>query len=214
MKDIHDFKNIIFDLGGVLLGLDYNRTVDEFKKHIKDFDADVFLGKEAQLSFFSDYEVGRVTTPDFRKKFCEHYRLDLSEAEFNRCWNAMIIDFPIERVLLLNRLRRSGKKIFLLSNINELHEFAVDTCFTNLRISKNIFDLFDKVYYSHRVGLRKPNIDIFEHVVQDSEIEKGDTVFIDDSLHHILSARKFGLEAIHLANGTALENHSFFSSVL
>ena len=210
MKTINDYQNIIFDLGGVILNLDYNKTVEEFKKHIRNLDESVFFGKEKQLPFFSDYEVGKIPTNNFRDSFRDYYQLSLTDAEFDRCWNAMIFDFPMERIKLIGNLRQSGKKVFLLSNINELHEYAVDESFAQLGVAGHFFDTFDKVYYSHRVGLRKPNLEIFEHVVSDNKIDKTDTLFIDDSLHHVLGSRSYGIDAIHLVRPATLESHDFF----
>jgi FMN phosphatase YigB (HAD superfamily) len=210
MKSINDYRNIIFDLGGVVLNLDYNKTVLEYKQHIKDLNESVFFGKENQLSFFSDYEVGRISTVDFIKKFNEYYSLKITDEEFHRCWNAMIFDFPMSRILLIKRLRDSGKKILLLSNINELHEQAVEESYKSLGIGDKFFDCFDKVYYSHRIGLRKPNQEIFDFVVRDTKIEKHETIFIDDSLHHVEGSRKYGIDAIHLEKPTSIESHPFF----
>lgn len=214
MKNIDDYENIIFDLGGVILNLDYNKTVEEYRNHIKNLDETVFFGKETQLPFFSDYEIGSISTKDFIHRFNEYYKLKISFEEFCRCWNAMIFDFPIERILLLDRLRKTGKKIFLLSNINELHEFAVEDSFGKLGLGTRFFDYFHNVYYSHRVGLRKPTLEIFEHVIKDNGIEKNETIFIDDSLHHVIGSRNFGIEAIHLEKPSTIETHPFFAGVM
>jgi glucose-1-phosphatase len=209
MKELNQYKNIIFDLGGVVLNLDYNQTVIEFRKYIRELDESVFLGKEQQISFFTDYEVGRLSTSDFRAKFRDYYQLSITDVEFDQCWNAMILDFPLERILLLQRLRQNGKKIFLLSNINELHEYAVEKSFSKLSLEYEFFDLFDKVYYSHQIGLRKPNQEIFEHVVNENLLAKDATIFIDDSLQHVLSARKCGIDAFHLVKPQTIETLIF-----
>jgi HAD superfamily hydrolase (TIGR01509 family) len=214
MNNIGNYKNIIFDLGGVILNLDYNKTVEEYKKHIQNLDEVVFFGKENQLSFFSEYEVGKISTDVFRQKFNSYYDLELSKIEFSRCWNAMIFDFPIQRIYLIEKLRNSGRRVYLLSNINELHELAVEDSFSKLGLNKRFFDSFDKVYFSHRVGLRKPNWEIFDLVIKENNIKKEETVFIDDSLHHVMGSRNFGIHAIHLTKPVTVENLPLFSGVL
>jgi HAD superfamily hydrolase (TIGR01509 family) len=213
MKNLRDYNNVIFDLGGVILNLDYNQTVYEYKKHISNLDEDVFFGKEKQLPFFSDYEVGKISTSEFISEFRAYYKLDISDEEFKRCWNAMIFDFPITRINLLKELRKLGKKIFLLSNINEIHEYAVERSFG--KVSDGIFfDSFDHVYYSHRIGLRKPNYEIFDLVVSSNKLLKNETLFIDDSIHHVRGAEQFGIDAIHLVKPLTLESLDIFKDIL
>jgi len=210
VKNLVDYKNIIFDLGGVILNLDYNKTVEEFKRHIPDLDESVFFGKEHQLSFFSKYEIGQISTEVFKKDFLENYKIKMTDEEFKYCWNAMIYDFPIERIVLIERLRGLGKKVYLLSNINELHEYAVENSFSRLKLATSFRDLFNKLYYSHRIGLRKPKQDIFEFVLRDSSLVKEETLFIDDSQHHVIGARKAGIDSIHLQKPQVLEDLGIF----
>jgi putative hydrolase of the HAD superfamily len=209
-KNLEVYDNIIFDLGGVILNLDYNRTIEEFKKYLPDLDESVFFGKENQLSFFSDYEIGRIRTNEFKELFDNNYKIKLSDLEFENCWNAMIYDFPIDRIRLINHLRNIGKNIFLLSNINELHELAVEHSFSKLKLDMNFRDLFSKIYYSHKIGMRKPNIEIFDFVVSESDLQRDKTLFIDDSHHHVLGARKAGIDAIHLFKPLVIEQLDIF----
>ena len=210
-KKIENYKNMIFDLGGVLLNLDFNQTLKAFKKRIPHLNEDFFLGKEKQLDFYSDYEMGKVTTSAFIDSFRNFYQISISESEFEDCWNAMIMDFPLERILLLKKLKLADKRIYLLSNINELHEVAVARSFAKLGTGVDFFSLFDRVYYSHRVGLRKPDTDIFNLVISDNHLNLSETVFIDDSLQHVLGARKCGLSGIHLERPSTLEGLPLFS---
>jgi FMN phosphatase YigB (HAD superfamily) len=208
---IENYKNMIFDLGGVLLNLDFNQTLKTFKKRIPHLNEDFFLGKEKQLDFYSDYETGKVTTSAFIDSFRNFYQISISDSEFEDCWNAMIFDFPLERILLLKKLRHLDKRIYLLSNINELHETAVQKSFAQLGLGVDFSSLFDRVYYSHRVGLRKPDTDIFNLVINDNDLNVSETVFIDDSLQHVLSARKCGLDAIYLERPATIEGLPLFS---
>ncbi|OGR64522.1 MAG: hypothetical protein A2X30_00365 [Elusimicrobia bacterium GWB2_63_16] len=196
--DLEDLDAIIFDLGGVILNLEYERTITEFKKDLPALDASVFYGKEAQLPFYSEYEIGRISTADLVSRFNVHHGSSFSGDLFKTCWNAMILDFPPRRIALLQRLRASGKRVFLLSNINELHDLAVEESYARLGHPEKFHDLFDKVYYSYQVGRRKPNADIFELVLSENRLRPDRCLFIDDSAHHVLGAKKTGLHAVHL----------------
>lgn len=212
MINLFDVDAIIFDLGGVILNLDFELTINEFKKLIPHFDRRTFLGQKEQLPFFNAYEVGELSTDDFTVSFNNHYKTNFSLEIFKKCWNAMILNIPQERIILLNQLRSIRKKIFLLSNINHLHELAVDEKFIELGETQPFLSLFDKGYYSHHIGLRKPSQDVFNLVIREQKLNVKRTLFIDDTLHHVEGARSVGLQSLHLSQGLTIEN--IFSSTL
>lgn len=207
--ELDNFDAIIFDLGGVILNLNYDLTVIEFEKQIQNLDRGCFFGKKDQLSFFSSYEIGKTQTSTFIEEFNLFYKKSFSEFEFAILWNAMILDLPTERISLVRKLRQKGKKVFLLSNINELHEHAVEKRFNELGEKRNFLNEFDKGYYSHKIGLRKPNREIFEFVIDHHSLLPNRTLFIDDSIHHVEGARAVGLNSIHLDGGRQIESLSF-----
>lgn len=205
MINLSDIDAIIFDLGGVILNLDFELTIIEFNKLIPHFDHCSFLGQKEQLPFFNAYEVGELSTEDFIVSFNNHYNSNFSLETFKQCWNAMILNIPQERIVLLNQLRFQGKKIYLLSNINHLHELAVDEKFKELGETHHFLSLFDKGYYSHHIGLRKPSQDVFRLVIREQNLDVKRTLFIDDTLHHVEGARSVGLQSLHLGLGLTLE---------
>jgi epoxide hydrolase-like predicted phosphatase len=209
-KHPKDYQNIIFDLGGVLLNLDFNRTKVEFRKSLPHLADESFLGHVNQLSLFSIYEVGKISTDDFYSEFKNHFQTDITFDQFKTCWNAMILDFPKMRVNFLKQLRQNGKKLFLISNINELHELSVEDQFNKLGENVSFSSLFDNFYYSHRVGIRKPNAEIFDMAILQNNLKTSETLFIDDSLQHIEAARKLGLDAFHLKDSNQLEKSDFY----
>ena len=210
-KNPQDYQNLIFDLGGVLLNLDFPRTKAEFRKSIPHLSDDSFLGHVDQLALFSTYEVGQISTLDFYEEFKKSFQTRISFEEFKACWNAMILDFPMTRINFLKHLRQQGKKLFLISNINELHEYAVEDEFQKLNLNDSFFSLFDKCYYSHRVGFRKPNPEIFNLALNENGLKREDTLFIDDSLQHVLSARALGIDAFHLKDSNKIEQSELFN---
>ena len=204
--NLFNFKNIIFDLGGVILNLDYHKTFEAFKKFAPQIDDETFVGKSRQHSIFSDYEVGKISSQNFRAQLNSFYKMNLEDRIFDYCWNAMLLDLPLHRIELVQKLRASGKQVFLLSNINEIHEKEVDLRFKALGYHFNFKDLFHKAYYSHEIGLRKPHKEVFELVLGENKLEKMETVFIDDSLQHVLGAKSIGLNVLHLANPLKIED--------
>jgi FMN phosphatase YigB (HAD superfamily) len=204
-QDLTRIDNIIFDLGGVILNLDYHQTFHAFKKYAPQIDDDTFVGKSKQHTIFSDYEIGKISSRAFRDELNAFYQMNLDDKTFDECWNAMLFDLPLERIKLIQKLRSSGKKVFLLSNINEIHEHAVEERFSQFGFSHGFRELFDQAYYSHLVGMRKPNPEIFKRVLEENELRKENTLFIDDSVQHIESAERLGLKVVHLKSPLTIE---------
>ena len=192
-KQIKDYQNIIFDLGGVILNIDYQRAVNAFQKlgH-KDFDAS--YSQLVQTHFFDRYERGEITSAEFRDGLREGFDIQISDTEIDAAWNAMLLDLPQERLTLLQKLGAT-KRLTLLSNTNEIHikEFS-----RSLKEEHGISDLsvyFEKLHYSYEVGMRKPEARIFEYVLNHHGFKTEETLFIDDSVQHIEGAKKVGLNA-------------------
>jgi FMN phosphatase YigB (HAD superfamily) len=213
-QDLNQIDNIIFDLGGVILNLDYHQTFHAFKKYAPQIDDDTFVGKSKQHTIFSDYEVGKITSRAFRDELNAFYNMNLDDKTFDECWNAMLFDIPLVRIQLLQKLRTTGKKIFLLSNINEIHEHAVEERFSSLGFKHEFRDLFHRAYYSHLVGMRKPHPEIFKRVLEENDLQTKKTLFIDDSFQHIVGAEAIGLTALHLKTPQKIENLGLFSTLL
>ncbi|MCF8463326.1 MAG: HAD family phosphatase [Flavobacteriales bacterium] len=191
-----EFANIIFDLGGVILNIDYSRTISSFQQlGISEFEAS--YSQLVQTGLFDDYERGEMTSEDFRLGIREAFRIEPSDAQIDDAWNAMLLNLPKERLELLRKLAES-KSIVLLSNTNEIHIHKFNQ---TLKLQHGLNDLsgyFQKLYYSYEVGMRKPEARIFQHVLDEQRFDPSETLFIDDSPQHIDGARKVGLNAYHL----------------
>lgn len=195
---IESFDTIIFDLGGVIVDLDYHLTTLAFSQLAKSDMRNVY-SKTQQDAVFSAYEVGQITSDEFRLKLRALMSLgSVSDEKIDQAWNAMLIDLPIQRIRYLEMLKKT-KRIFLLSNINHIHEMA---CNDLLRRTTNgqyldLFPLFERVYFSHYEGLRKPQPEIFEKVLSDNGLNASQTLFVDDSIQHIQSATSLGIKTFH-----------------
>lgn len=196
MKEFNNIKNIIFDLGGVILNIDYNITAEAFKNlGIENYNE--LYTQFNQISLFDDLEIGKISPDFFRTKIRELCKLDISDNDIDKAWNAMLLDFPKERLDLLQKLKNKYR-LFLLSNTNEIHLIDYQNQLKEKFNVNNLSEFFEKEYYSHIVGLRKPNKEIFEMVLKENNLIASETLFIDDSIQHIEGAKQVGIKAYHL----------------
>ena len=189
-------KNIIFDFGGVIINIDYLLTRDAFiKLGITNFDE--IYNQLKQNPVFDKFETGEIEEDEFFVALEKLSPPNIERSALISAWNAMLLDFPIENYDFLKQIK--GKyRTFLLSNTNETH---LDFYFKKLKdwySIENMDPLFEKTYYSCRVKLRKPNVEIFECVLDDMGLSPEETLFIDDSPQHVEGAKKAGLRAHHL----------------
>jgi len=194
---------IIFDLGGVILNLDYNLTINAFKKlGLVNFEE--MYTQASQTNLFNDFETGQISSQHFINLLLPYLPAGTSPNKVVHAWNAMILDFPIERLKLLEELNKK-RRIFLLSNTNEIHLQAVVRSLAKTT-NRTLDSYFEKVYYSHLLKLRKPKMEIFDLVCKEQNLPVSDTIFIDDTIGHIDGAKAFGLNGVHLKQGITLES--------
>ncbi|HTN46835.1 MAG TPA: HAD family phosphatase [Flavipsychrobacter sp.] len=203
---IQGIRHIIFDLGGVLLNIDYNLTAEAFR--MQGFgDFDVVYSQLKQERLFDELETGRISRDDFTEKLSRLSKTSLSEEKIIEAWNAMLLDMPLRRLHILQQLRLHYDLI-LLSNTNEIHEEA----FNSLTMKEHgvlIAGFFDKVYFSHRIGMRKPDKEVFERILLENGFEAKHTLFIDDSPQHIETAKSLDIQTIYLEKGMTIEDNIF-----
>ena len=194
-------KNIIFDLGGVLLNLDVPKTSEAFKAlgltHIDELFRIGFA-----TSFFRDYEMGTISDELFVQKARELAAPGTTKEQIIAAWNDMLLDFPAERVEFLKKLQ-SKYRLYLFSNTNQIHLLHFHKAYREVYGSE-MDNLFIKAYYSHLIKLRKPDVVAFEYVIKDSGVNAEETLFIDDALVNVEGARKAGLQGLHLTDGKTI----------
>ncbi len=193
------FDAIIFDLGGVVLNLDYQATIDAFKNLGKE-NFDKLYTQANQDKIFDQYETGSISSDEFRDYFRRILEKPLTNEEIDNAWNKLLLDLPKERIDLLNTLKEKYR-IFLFSNTNEIHLDSFQKTIKDTFGDPNLLEkVFHKTYYSHLVGIRKPNIEAFQHVIDEQGLTAERTLFIDDSIQHIEGANKLGVQTIHLTD--------------
>ncbi len=198
-------RHLLFDLGGVLLNIDYGATAAAFRAlGIPDFDAR--YSQLRQTPLFDDLETGRLSAPDFlaAMRRAAGGAPHLTDAAITAAWNAMLLDFPPRRIELLKALRQHYN-LYLLSNTNEIHEAAFNDALSGTHGLPSLAGLFDKVYFSHRVGLRKPGREVFKHILSENALRAEETLFIDDSSQHIETAQSLGIQTVYLEKGKTVE---------
>ncbi len=188
-------KNIIFDFGGVILNLDYRLTVASMAQ-LSGNDKDIY-SQFKQLAFFDDFETGKISKDEFRQNLKKALDCHATDDVLDRAWNAMLLDLPADRVAFIHSLK-PRYRTFLFSNTNIIHKEAFDVTISQ-SVGKDYFDqAFEKTYYSHEVGMRKPHAEVFEFIVDKNALVAEETLFIDDSIQHIEAAQKLGIKTIHL----------------
>ncbi len=203
---IKGIRHIIFDLGGVLLNIDYNLTEKAFVEvGIANF-AELY-SQLKQSSLFDDWEVGKISRADFVKGLQDIAPIPLNEDQVCTAWNAMLLDLPVRRLQLLQQLRLYYDLV-LLSNTNEVHEEAFNKILIQAH-GASLGAYFDKVYYSHRIGMRKPTSEVFQRVLDENGFQAHHTLFIDDSPQHIEGAKALGIQTIYLEKGMTIEDDIF-----
>jgi len=186
------YKNIIFDLGGVILNIDYLLAVKAFQGlGINDFDT--FLSKAQQKQFFDLFEKGQISSADFRNELKTYTRTNLDDTIIDKAWNSMLLDLPQERLDLLKRFKQTHR-IFLLSNTNEIHINSFNAYLQKTFNIANLSGHFEKIYLSYKIGMRKPDHEIFDLVLSENKLKPQETIFIDDSVQHIESAKSMGIQ--------------------
>lgn len=185
-------KNIIFDFGNVLLNLDESASYTELIKLL-----DPEKSGDLEKSVFHPFEKGEISEDSFLNRLQRRSQQIYPAELYIKAWNAMLGDFPPIREKFLIDLRKNYK-LYLLSNTNILHlRYVKNTLATENGIVDFDSLFFEKTYYSFEMGMRKPDAEIFEFVLNDSGLNAQETLFIDDKIENIESAIRLEILAYH-----------------
>ena len=194
-------KNIVFDLGGVLVDLDFKAAINGLQQ------AGFANVKEQLMAFdqggiFQKFELGEMTADEFRTAIRENSTVTLTDEEIDALWNAMLLEIPREKLELILDLR--GKyMVYLLSNTNSIHwDYVCKNAFNYRGFRVN--DYFEETFLSYEMHLAKPDKAIYEKVLQDANLLAEETLFIDDSEANCKAAEEVGIHAHHYHIGDDL----------
>jgi FMN phosphatase YigB (HAD superfamily) len=206
MGQAPNFKNILFDLGGVILDINVQATLKRFYE----------LGFPAELMQFPDsmstdlyykYGTGKLDTEQFRNQIREVAGVEMSDQTFDEAWNAMLVGFPEDRIALLKVLSKRYD-LYMLSNTSALHVKVFEKMYLDVA-GEPLNKVFKKLYYSHEIGWHKPDPEAWEYVIRDAAIKAEETLFLDDTIYNIKAAQELGFQAIHIHERTNLMNLGF-----
>jgi len=204
---VSKLRNIIFDLGGVLLNIDYQATASAFHQlGVPDFN--IWFSQYHANELFSGLETGIQEEEAFVKQIQSLLPNPVSANAILDAWNAMLLDFRSSSIAFLPQLAKTHR-LFLLSNTNEIHLRAFQTKYETVYDGKKLDDLFEAAYYSHRIGFRKPSPESFQFVLNTNRLQPQETLFIDDSLPNIEAAQTLGIKTIHLLQGLFIEELNY-----
>lgn len=195
-------KNILFDLGGIFIDIDFTATENAFVAlGVSNFSD--FYTQHTASTLFEDLETGKITPEQFYDRFRKETGCSLTDNEIRDAWNAMLGRFPVER---LNWLEEIGFRynIYLYSNTNIIHYEAFQQIYRDCTGKDNFDDYFIKAHYSHDLGLRKPYPESFRRLLELENLEAAETLFIDDSYKNIEGAKEVGLQTILLVPPTTV----------
>jgi HAD superfamily hydrolase (TIGR01509 family) len=195
---MENISTVIFDLGGVIMDIDVKQTLQAFSglgiKNIHEY-----FGHGFAASFFSDHEAGRISDEEFLKEIKKLLSGEVSDEAVVDAWNALLLRFPPERIELIRSLK-SKYRLFLFSNTNAIHYNKFSEIFRK-SFNGGLEDLFEKAYYSHSMGHRKPDRTGFDLIIQENGLDPRQTLFVDDALINVEGAIKAGLKGLYLPPG-------------
>ena len=188
-------KNIIFDFGDIFINLDKPATARELTKKFGVFK----MTPEIDI-VNKEYEKGLISSATFidyyHSIFPEAKKQDIIDA-----WNSILLDFPEYRLEFIEKLAIEKKyRLFLLSNTNEIHINHVEKIMQSNRYER-FKNCFERFYLSHEINFRKPDLDIYEFVLNENKLAPEESLFIDDTTENTISASKLGIRVWNLIPG-------------
>ena len=197
-------KNIIFDLGGVVLDIDESIVYKELEK--LGINVSELARSKAFMDLLSKFDTGIYTAPTFRKQCKEILGQEkMTDQKFDAIWNAMLLDIHRERIEAIEKVKKHYK-IFLMSNSNVIH-YDLYVRDLQLRFGYNEFDeLFNKSYFSFAEHLEKPDPRFFELILDHEGLVPEETLFIDDTEANIKVAKSLGINTYHISREELVRN--------
>ncbi|MBY0480746.1 MAG: HAD family phosphatase [Chitinophagaceae bacterium] len=189
-------KNIIFDLGGVFLNIDFAKTETAFRELGVDSFSEMFTQHHSN-ELFVQLETGAISPEMFYEIFREATGSNLSDESIKNAWNALLLDFRLPSLDWLEQIK-DRYQIFLFSNTNQIHHDEFLEIYKRQTGRSNFDDFFKKAYYSQKIGMRKPSLEPFLYILKEQELKAEETLFIDDTIRNIMAAKEAGMQTIHL----------------
>ncbi|MBD2809592.1 glucose-1-phosphatase [Xenorhabdus sp. Vera] len=182
----------IFDMGNVIIDIDFKRVLAVWS-NLSGTPLATLTAKFSLNDIFEKHERGQVSDNEFAEMVCDEMEISLSFEQVAEGWNAVFIGIRQEIIELMNKLRTQGHRVVVLSNTNHLHFDYLSVHYPEIAASA------DFLYLSQELGMRKPEPDIFKHVLEAEGVTADQAIFFDDVLEHVEAAIQSGINAIHVA---------------
>lgn len=202
MTNNKQIKTLIFDFGGVIINLDLPQCIQNFK-NLGVPNVEKYLSNFGQSGFFLQWEKGEIGIPEFRNEIRKIAEVPLTDEQIDWAWCSFLTDIPAHRIELLKKLRKQFR-LLLLSNSNPLH-IEVSAAGEFKKYGAEIYDFFDRCYFSYKIGLTKPDEQIFLYVMKDTGVEPEECLFIDDGKKNIENAKEMGFKTHYMQQGDNLD---------
>lgn len=202
---MEDLQNIIFDLGNVIIDID----LEAVRRKVAQLTGTTPKEVQAlidQSDIFLHYEKGQITSRVFRDQLRDLFHTEWPDSLVDELWNGILLNIPKERFRLLEHLAPQYR-MFVLSNTNEIHIQQFEQIVEASYGWSAFESFFDKIYYSHQMGKRKPEPEIFNQVIKTHQLKPGATLFIDDFHENVVSADALGLQTLHVTSPQILIDH-------
>ena len=195
-------KNIIFDLGGVLLNINYKASEAAFSQLGLNNYADYFK-QDYSSELFEQLESGTINTATFYESFRDIFKTNASSNTIKEAWNAMLGNFiPANLDIVANAAQKY--RVYLFSNTNQIHYEGFRDIYQQQFGNKDFDKRFIKAYYSHICGWRKPDPQAYKNLLEAEGLIAEETLFIDDTQKNIIGAKEAGLNTFHLTHPSLL----------
>ena len=199
----NNIKHIIFDLGDVILNINVPLAYDEFVK-LSGKAKEEIIESVNKHQIFQKFETGQINESEFRNLVRIILDLpDIDDAAIDAAWNILLLDIPIERIELLQKLAQNYE-LHLLSNTSSIHITEVNKILERTSGHKNLDELFSNVFLSYEMGVMKPDLKIYQQVLLQAGISASETIFLDDNADNIAASASLGIHAIHVQKPTTI----------
>ncbi|WP_420580934.1 HAD family hydrolase [Reichenbachiella sp.] len=199
-----NIKTIIFDLGGVIIDLDFKRTPGAFSQ-LTSWDAEDIYQMYFKPGLLQDYEKGLISDQELRTGINNLFGTELSNEQIDKAWCAMLGPIPKKRLEFMNDLRKDFQ-VLVLSNTNAIHVKAFNQTVKNASGEDSLSAFADEVYFSHELKMRKPDQEIYEEVLKRSNNKAEECLFLDDTKHNLDTAALLGIRTMHITHPDQIFN--------
>lgn len=198
-----EINALILDFGGVIYNISHQQQFETFAKlGIKNFQQ--LYSHALQNPLFADFECGKINNDTFRNEACKLIGKNLTHKEIDVAWNSILVGFPAENVKFLEQLKKHYR-LYLLSNTNTIHYEIYIKEFRD-KFGYDFNELFEKTFWSFKIGMRKPNEDIYKWVKSEIDLKHSTPLFIDDTKINIDAAINNEIPSYWLEPGKKLRD--------